>query len=174
MCAIVLVASATVLLADDHTVLFDQDVDFSAFKTFALGDRHMESSRPELNFPAVMRSVEQAVRASLIDKGLENAPGLADLVATVDVKGVDYAIGPFGRPNAIASEGGGGRRGRGAPLAVDFTEITLVIDLYHGTPGVLVWRGVYHDTEKEARKLAESLPKDTAALLTEYPPKKSK
>jgi hypothetical protein len=170
-CAVALALSA-VVLADDHSVIFDEDVDFSLFTTFAVGGSHIDSARPELNFPAVIRSVGQAIRAALTSKGLKEVPDHADLVASVDVTGVDYAVGPFGRPNAI--QPGRNGRGAGASLAADFTELTIVVDLNRGTPPVLVWRGVYHDTEREARKLAEALPRDAAALLEQYPPKKAK
>jgi hypothetical protein len=33
---------------------------------------------------------------------------------------------------------------------------------------------VYHDTEKDAGKLADALPKDAAKLLSEFPPRKKK
>jgi Domain of unknown function (DUF4136) len=172
-CAVALAVSAAVLFADDHSVIFDEDVDFSTFATFAIGEGHMASARPELNFPAVMQSLGGAIRLALTTRGLKEVPDHADLVAAYDVTGVDYAIGPFGRPNAIQPSSGR-RMGRAGSLPVDFTEITLVVDLNHGTPAALVWRGVYHDTEKAARKLAEALPKDATSLLAEYPPKKAK
>lgn len=167
------VLPVAVLLADDHSVIFDEDVDFSAVATFSVAEGRIVSARPELTFPAVVRSLGDAVRLSLTGKGLKEVADHADLVATCSVTGVDYAIGPFGRPNPILPNRGG-RGGRGGSAAVDFTEVTLVVDLNHGTPSALVWRGVYHDTDKAARKLAEALPKDVASLLAEYPPRKAK
>jgi hypothetical protein len=171
--AVVLALAVVALSADDHSVIFDDDLDFSDFATFSMGEAHIVSARPELNFPAVMRSLGETIRTALTKAGLKLVPDHADVIASYDVKGVDYAIGPFGRPNALQPNPGG-RRGRGGSLAVDFTEVTLVIDLQRGTPPALVWRGVFHDTEKEARKLAEALPKDAASLLSEYPPRKEK
>lgn len=153
--------------ADDHTVLFDEDVNFAAFGTFSLGQGRMTSTRPELNFPAVMASMTVRIRATLAGKGLKEVPDRPDLRVEYSVTGVDFSIGPFGRPNAIRP---GGRGGRGA--TVDFTEATLVIDLMTGSPGTMVWRGVYHDSENDARKLAVALPNDAATLLDGYPPRK--
>ena len=155
------------LLADDHTVLFDEDIDFAAFKTFSLGEARMTSDRPELNFPAVMATLTDRIRTTLAGKGLKELPDRGDLTVQLRVTGVDFSIGPFGRPNAIRPGGRGGRGG-----TVDFTEATLVLDLLTGDPATLVWRGVYHDSENDARKLAEALPGDAATLLGQYPPRK--
>jgi hypothetical protein len=91
-------------------------------------------------------------------------------MADFSVSGLDFVIGPFGKPNPVVS----GQRGRGraSSTTVDFTEATLVIDLKDARTSTLIWRGVYHDTENEARRLAEALPKDAATLVAEYPPKK--
>lgn len=171
---VVLVLSSAVLVADDHSVLFDEDVDFSIFKTFTVREGRMASERPELNFPAVMKTLGEAIRATLASRGLTENPGRADVAVEYSVTGVDYNIGPFGRPNAIRPGQRGGRGSRGNAVPVDFTEVTLVIDLKHGDPGTLVWRGVYHDTENDARTLAEALPKDAAKLLSPYPPQRKK
>jgi len=163
-------ASAT-LLADDHVVLFDEDVDFTAFRTFVVGGGRMKSERAELQFPAVMASLAESIRAGLKARVLKEASDRPDLQVDFSVTGVDYAIGPFGRANVVS----GGRGRRGAPsggAAVDFTEATLVIDVTEVRTGTLIWRGVFHDTEKDAQKLAEALPKDAATLAAEYPPRK--
>ena len=99
------VLASAVLLADDHSVIFDEDVDFSAFKTFSVGDTKITSDMPELQFPAVARSVSDALRAALKAKNISEVPDHGDLVLTWRVTGVDYSIGPFGRPNAIPPAG---------------------------------------------------------------------
>jgi len=167
VCAAVILASA-VLVADDHTVIFDEDVDFSTLRTFDVRDARMSSERPELTFPAVMKAIDESVRGALVARGLKLMTDHPDLVAEYRVAGVDYSIGPFGRPNVITP----GRGGRGRAMSVDFTEATLVIDLSRPDPKVLIWRGVFHDTENDARILAVALPKDAAKLLSEFPPKK--
>ncbi len=169
---VVLALATAVLLADDHSVIFDEDVDFSIFKTFTMRAGRMTSERPELSFPAVMKTIGQAIRTSLTARGLKEVADRGDLLVEHSVAGVDYGIGPFGRPNAIRPGPRGGRGGRA--MQVDFTEATLVIDLKHGDPETLLWRGVFHDTENDARKLAEALPKDAATLLSQYPPQRRK
>jgi Domain of unknown function (DUF4136) len=174
MACVVLALSSAVLLADDHSVIFDEEVDFSTFKTFAVHEGHMASERPELNFPAVMKTLDAAIRSALTASDLKEVTNRPDLVVEYSVTGVDYGIGPFGRANVLGAGRGGGRGPRASALPVDFTEATLVIDLKHGDPATLLWRGVYHDAENDAKKLGEALPKDAAKLLSEYPPKRKK
>jgi hypothetical protein len=171
VCAALLLSSALVL-ADDHSVIFDEDVDFSTFKTFTMRDATIASARPELQFPAVAESLGVSVRAALVASGLKDLPDRGDLVAESSVKGVDYEIGPLGRANVVRPPRASGAGPAGS--TVDFTEVTLVVDLKRAGSEVLIWRGVYHDTEKDAGKLADALPKDAAKLLSEFPPRKKK
>lgn len=171
--AVVIVAvSSSLLVADDHSVIFDEDVDFSTFKTFSLRDGRMRSERSELNFPAVLTTLKETIRAALKAHGLTEASGSADLIVEHIVTGVDYRIGPFGRANVVRQ----GAPGRGRnPISVgqvDFTEAALVIDLKRADSGALVWRGVYNDSEKDAQKLADALPNDAATLLSHWPTRK--
>jgi len=172
--AVALTLSSAVLLADDHSVIFDEDIDFSIFKTFTLREGAMRSDRPELKFPAVMQNLGGAIRAALTARGLKEAADRADLVVEYSVTGQDYDIGPFGRANAVRSGSRGGRGAGAIGGQVDFTEATLVIDLKRREPDELLWRGVYHDTEDQAAKLADALPKDAVTLLSQYPPRKKR
>lgn len=164
--------SAAVLAADDRSVLFDEDVDFSTFKTFTLRDGNIGSQRPELNSPITIKKITDTIRSALVTKGLKDTPGPSDLAVEFNVTAADFEIGPFGRVNPLGGRG----RGRGpAPTSQpDFTDATLVIDFRAGEHGTLVWRGVYNDTETSPAKLAEALPKDALNLLADYPPKRKK
>jgi len=173
--ALAMVLASAVLLADDHSVIFDEDVDFSIFKTFTMRDVRMTSDRPELNFPAVVKTIGDAMRTSLTALGLKETNAGADLIVECKVSGTDFSIGPWGRPNTVGPTrgGGGGGRGRGPSSApVDFTEVTMVLDLIRVDSNALVFRGVYHDTEGDPEKLVKALPKDAATLLAGYPRKK--
>ena len=118
----------------------------------------------------MLTSLAEAIRSGLRNKSLKEVSDSPGLMVDFSVTGVDFVIGPFGRPNPVVP----GQRGRsrGSSTTVDFTEATLVIDLKDGRSSTLIWRGVYHDTENEARRLAEALPKDAATLVAEFPPKK--
>lgn len=167
----VLAASAT-LLADDRTVLFDKSVDFTAFHTFTIGARTISSERPELKFPALAEMVSKTLFDSLVARGL-TAAASGELAASFRISSDDYGVGPFGRPGIIRPTPRGSS-GDGNTLKVAYTEATLVVDLVRVSDGLLVWRGVYRDTEAAAAKFGETLPKYAASLLTEFPPKKAK
>ena len=163
--------SAAVLAADDHSVIFDEDVDYRQFRTFTIGSGRMDSARPELRFPGVLTAISDSIRNTLLENGVKETSNQADLVVDFSVKGVDFVIGSFGRPNIVIA--GRGRGGRPAPSAsVDFTEATLVVDMKRSSNRELVWRGVYHDSESDSGKLAAKLPGDARTLVAKYPPKK--
>ena len=171
-----LILLSVVLRADDHNIDFDSHTDFSKLKTFSFGASQINSRRPELKNTLVVSKIQDAIRTALTARKMKETPDHADIVATITVDGLDYSVGPGGRANPIRGGRGdrGGRGGTDNPSAakVDFTEGTLVIDLNTtAIPPVLVWRGVYHDTEKNDAKLAQKLPDDTKKLFSEFPPK---
>ena len=167
-----LMLASAVVLADDHSVIYDEDIDFSVFKTFTMRDVRLTSDRPELKFPAVVTSISEAMRASLKALGLSEVNSNGDLAVECNISGTDFNIGPWGRPNTVPPAGRGRGRGAQPPAQVDFTEITMVLDLIRTNTNDLVFRGVYHDEEKDADKLVKALPRDASTLLSQYPKKK--
>jgi hypothetical protein len=167
LCAAVLIASV-VVAADERSVLFDEDVDFSTFRSFALRNAGVTSDRPELSSPLVMQAIGDAVRASLVGRGLTDGGARADVVVEYSVSGVDFEVGPFGRPWPIEAGRGGRREG----VKVAFTEATMVIDVKREDSRALVWRGVYRIADGEMQKLVDALPKNAVRLLSQYPPKR--
>jgi hypothetical protein len=170
LCAAVLIASV-VVAADERSVLFDEDVDFSMFRSFALRNAGVTSDRPELSSPLVMQAIGDAIRASLVGRGLGDGGARADVVVEYSVSGVDFEVGPFGRPWPIEA-GRGGRGGRRDAVKVAFTEATMVIDVKREDSRALVWRGVYRIADGEMQKLVDALPKNAVRLLSQYPPKR--
>ena len=164
------ICAASVLVADGHSVSVEGNVDFSTFKTFSMRDGRMRSDRPEHTFPAVMTTLREAIRTALTRRGLTEANGPADLIVEHSVTSVDYRFSSFERAHVVRE----GVRGSDSanPGQVDFTQATLVIDLKRGDTGALVWRGVYYDTENDARQLALAFPRDAATLLFQYWPKR--
>jgi len=166
--------------ADDFHADYDKNTDFSQVKTFFIRPGKINSSRPELNNTLVAKQITQMIRAELISKGLREVTSQPDVLVEFNAAGVDYSIGPGGVANPIeASLGTGssrGRGGRGSPHAergpVDFSEGTLVIDIATAQPVKLLWRGVYHDQERNSAKLAKKFPDDAKKLLSKYPGRK--
>jgi hypothetical protein len=139
-CALFLLWAAA-LHADDRRVDFDIYSDFSAFKTFAVGAGKVNSPKPELNNPLILQKIGDAVRARLAAKGLKETSTRPDIVASYYISSMDYS----------AQRGG----------SASHTEGTIVVDLVDPNSGILLWRGVYRDQEKNAIKLAQKIFQDT-------------
>jgi hypothetical protein len=164
--------SSAILLADDRSVLFDPDINFSAFKTFAAPDGAIASRRPEFNNPVAIRNLTSAIRGALVAKGLKEGSA-PDLIVLYRVTSVDFDVNPWARIGALHEARRTGRPPAETPRT-DVTDATLEVHLLSGDPPSIIWRGVYNDTEKSAKTLAESLPRHATRLLADYPPGKKK
>jgi len=154
------------LFADDRDVDFNEQTEFSKFKTFAINETQITARQPELNSPLVRNKITDAIRTQLVAKGLTEVPSRADLV-------INYRLGATDRREVERFPAG--RRGRLTRVETfRFTERTLVIDLRDRDSREMVWRDIYRDDENNRSKLAGKLPEDVKKLFSEYPPKKNK
>jgi len=147
-----LMLCATALLADEHSVDFDQHTNFSTLKTFAVREGKINSPRPELNNAIVGKKIADAIRAELKAKGLKETVGSPDILVDFSITGEDYS------------------ETRGGPAA--FSQGTLVIDLVKRDANSLIWRSVFRNNEKNNSRLAQKLPEDVKKSFAAYPPKK--
>src|SRR6185369_12289500 len=107
---------------DYSTAYFDPNIDFSQFKTFALGQARLRSPKPELNNDIIKKKVQDAIRAELIKRGLQEAQvQAADLV-------VSFGFGSFDKREVESFPVGRWGRGR-AYSANSISEGTLVVDI---------------------------------------------
>src|SRR5437867_639270 len=149
---VILLYFSITLLADSRDVEFDNQVDFSKFKTFTIRDGQITSKQPELNSTLVRKKIEEAVRSQLKSKRLEEADNRPDLFVT-------YRLGATAAREVQAFPAG--RLGLGTRRRiVHFTEGTLVIDLNERGSRTLVWRGVYRDDERTTANISEKLPEE--------------
>ena len=162
------------LAADDHIVEADNQVDFSAFRTFVLHDGRIESASTDFNNSLVRNRIREAVHDQLVAKGLKEVTVRPDLVADYSLDATAYTIGTGGRAHPIGPDGRGDNSP--APLGtvdpVGFVEGTIVVDLRTDGPGLLVWRGVYRDSAGGSAKLVEKFSGEIKILFSEFPPKK--
>lgn len=172
-----LIVCSSLLFADDRTVDFDQQVDFSKIKTFNIRRGEVTSQKPELNNPLFAKKLGEAIRAELLAKGLKETADRPDVYVDYSIAGLDYSL-VVNRPASRGPDGPNGRPGvviQGAgPQPVRFTEGTLTVEMNIREPGTLIWRGQYRDEERNGSKLAQKLPVDAKKLLSDYPPKKKK
>src|SRR5262245_59605350 len=82
---------AIALSADDRHVDFDQHIDFSTLKSFALHEGKVNSPSPELNNPLLVHKVGDAIRAVLVSKGLTETPVDPDLIVDYSIAGEEFS-----------------------------------------------------------------------------------
>ena len=157
-------ASATSAYAQKITTEFDESVDFTKFKTFAIREGNINSKSPALNSELTKKRIEIEIEKALKARGLTQATGQADL-------NVFYFLGA--RPGTEREAYPAGFRGRGTRVvAVPNTAGTMSIDLRDPTTKSLVWRSVATEDEPNPSKLAEKLDDMVKKSIAKYPPKK--
>jgi hypothetical protein len=162
VCFLVLL-SAMNLLAQKITVEFDQAVDFSRFKTFAIRDGQLNSKNPILNSELVKKRIDADIARDLTARGLRAVTGPADL-------NVRYHFGSARR--AEIERYPAGWRGFGTRVVrVPYTEGTLVIDLRDPTTRSLVWRAIASEEKSDAAKVEGKLDDMVRKSIEKYPPK---
>src|SRR4029434_3889345 len=86
-----------VVIADQRTINFDDEADFSKIETFAIGEIKSKSTLPELNNPLILQEVRDAVRRHLKAKGLREAADKPDVLMNCHIDDI-YYDGPGRRP----------------------------------------------------------------------------
>lgn len=146
------------------TAEFDEAVDFSKFRTFAIRDGQLRSPSPALNSELTKKHLEAAIESALTAKGLTKATGPSDL-------NVFYTMGSLRRVETETFPAGW--RGRGTRVArVPNTEGNLIIDLRDPTTRSLVWRSVATVEKDNPADVAKKLNDMVKKSFAKYPPKK--
>jgi uncharacterized protein DUF4136 len=143
---------------------FDQAVDFSKFKTFAIRDGRLNSRNPSLNSELVRKRLDADIQKYLGAKGLLFVPsGRSDL-------NVRYTLGAVRGAQTEAYPAGW--RGWGTRVVrVPFTEGTLVIDLRDPGTRSLVWRAIAREEKSNAAQIEGKLDDMVRKSIEKYPPK---
>lgn len=142
---------------------FDQSVDFSKYKTFAIRDARLNSKNPALNSELTRKRIEDDITRALEAKGLTPATGRADL-------NVRFTLGAARRQEVETYPAGW--RGWGTRVVrVPYTEGTLVIDLRDPATRSLVWRAIAIEHKPDALKVQGKLDDMVKKSFDKYPPK---
>lgn len=150
-------------LAQKVTIEFDQNIDFSKYKTFAIRSGVLSSRNPALNSELVKKRIDADIERGLTAKGLTMVSGRSDL-------NVRYRLGSARKVQVEAYPAGW--RGWGTRVVrVPYAEGTLVIDLRDPTTRSLVWRGIASVEKSDATKLQGKLDDMVRKSLEKYPPK---
>jgi hypothetical protein len=159
-------AFALAAWAQKVNIEFDQGIDFSKYKTFAIRAGNLHSKNPALNSELVKKQIDAGIERSLAAKGLEMVTGRSDL-------NVRYTLGSARRVETEAYPAGW--RGWGTRIVrVPYAEGTLVIDLRDPTTRSLVWRAIATDEQRDPAKLQGKLDKMVKKSFEKYPPKAPK
>jgi len=143
---------------------FDQAVDFSQFKTFAIRSAVLHSKSPSLNSDLV----KKRINADII-KFLE-ATGLEYVVDGKSQLNVRYTLGTARETKTEAYPAGW--RGYGTAIVrVPFTEGTLVLDFRDPTTKSLVWRAIARVEKNDASEVEKKLDDMVKKSIEKYPPK---
>jgi hypothetical protein len=156
--------AASAALAQKVTIEFDQAVDFSHFRTFAIRGGQLNSKNPALNSELVKKQIEADIVRDLAERGLTRvAEGPSDL-------NIRYHFGSA-RKTEVETYPAGWRGWGTRVVKVPYAEGTLVIDLRDPTTHSLVWRGIASEEKDDATKIAGKLDDMVKKALAKYPPK---
>jgi hypothetical protein len=149
--------------AQKVNVEFDQSVDFSKYRTFAIRDGQLNSKNPALNSELVKKQIDADIVRFLTAKGLDMVSGRSDL-------NIRYRFGSARKMEL--EQYPAGWRGLGTQVVrVPYTEGTLVIDLRDATVHALVWRAIASVEKSDAVKIQSKLDDMVKKSFEKYPPK---
>jgi hypothetical protein len=147
-------------LADDHSINFDEKIDFSKIKTFSVREARSDNDRPDLNNALFLKSLGETIRGELKARGLTENIDRPDVVVDYRISGSDIDI-------VEHNPGIRGQRG-----LIRYPQGTLAIDITIRDSNLLIWQALYRDVEDNATRLSRKLPQDAKKLLSQYPPRK--
>ena len=151
--------------AQKITMEFDQTIDFSKYKTFAIRDGQLNSRNPALNSPLVKKQIEADIQHDLTAKGLTLVTsGPSDL-------NVRYTFGAARKTEIEAYPAGWYGFGT-RYVRVPYAEGTMVIDLRDPGTRSLVWRAIAAEEKSDATKIQGKLDDMVKKSIDKFPPKK--
>lgn len=156
--------AGTSAIAQKVNIQFDQNADFSAYKTFAIRHGQLNSRNPALNSELVKKQIEADIVKDLTARGLTQVNDNPDL-------NVAYHFGSA-RKNEVEAYPAGWRGWGTRYVRVPYAEGTLVIDLRDHSTHSLVWRGISGEEKDDPAKIQGKLDDMVKKPLEKYPPKK--
>lgn len=160
-CSLLLASS---VVAQKIDVQFDQSIDFTHYKTFAIRGGQLNAKDPSLNSDLVRKRIEGDIESALTAKGLTKSMGRAEL-------NVRYRLGEQRKAEVERYPAGWyGRRTR--VVRTPYAEGTLVLDLHDAAAKSLVWRAIASQERGSASDISKKLDDMVRKSFDRYPPKK--
>lgn len=157
-----LAAFPALALCQEISLAFDESLDFSGYKTFAIAAGKLNSKSPALNNELVQKQIENDIRQRLTERGLTEVAAQPDL-------NVRYSLGS-GRRVADDAYPAGWRGTR--IVRRRYTEGTLVLDLRDAKKHTLVWRAIAVEDKADPLKVKDHIDDMVRKAAEKYPPKK--
>jgi hypothetical protein len=152
-------------LAQKITVEFDQTIDFTKYKTFAIRNGQLNSKNPTLNSELTKKQIEADIVRGLTARGLTTVEsGPSDL-------NVRYVLGTARRAEIETYPAGWYGLGTRV-VRVPYAEGTLVINLRDPSTQSLVWRAIAREEKRDPDQIHGKLDDMVRKSLEKYPPKK--
>lgn len=149
--------------AQKITIEFDQGIDFSKYRTFAIRGGQLTSKNPALNNELVRKRINADIVRDLASRGLTITTGPSDL-------SVRYRFGSARKAEMETYPAGW--RGLGADVVrTPYTEGTLVIDLRDPATRSLVWRAIVSEDKGDPSRIEGKLDGMVKKSLSRFPPK---
>jgi hypothetical protein len=165
---------------------YDQQLDFSQFKTFqwvpskSKDPGSQSAQQAQQTSGLIEERIKNAVINELTKKGMRSVTSDPDVYVVyhlgtqdkVDIAdyGYDYGYGRYG-----GVYGGPYGAGGGGISTYNYTEGTLIIDMFDAVNKQLAWRGSgtgVLDENPSPEQLTKGINEAVAAILSQYPPKK--
>jgi hypothetical protein len=149
--------------AQKVTMEFDQDADFSHYKTFFLNPGQLNSKNAALNNDIIRKKIQDDLRQQLLAKGLtEVTSGPRDL-------NVRFSLGSSRKKevDVYPNRWFGARR-----VVTGYTEGTLILDLRDPKQQALVWRAIAREDKTDAAHIQSKLDDMVKKSFEQYPPRK--
>jgi len=170
--------------AQDVSYNFDQQADFTKYKTYKWVAAKDQEKLDELT----MKQINSAIEKQLAAKGLTQATGAtADLFVAYQVAvskekelstwDTGYGMGAGWGGRYYGGYYGAGGGGMSTTTSSTIYIGSLAFDMYDATTKKLVWRGLASkqiDTKANPEKRQKNLDKGMAKMLKNYPPKVKK
>jgi hypothetical protein len=160
--ALALTAACTTLTTSFD---FDPATDFGRYRTYSW------KNTGDIRDPIWSRRVEDVLEDTVAPRGLTKVKEGGDLWMAVHARlSMDYQVNYWD-----TGWGYGWGWGPGPTTVTAIPVGTLVVDLVDAKKGMLVWRGVAHDSlrpDREPEEREQTLRKVMAQVFTNYPPPK--
>ena len=161
---------------------YDKNVDFSKIKTYSFAGWQKDSDKQLTDFDK--KRILEAFKSEFDNRGMTLTNSGADATVALYVV-LDKKTSTTAYTDYMGGLGYGPRWGWGMGVGMggtatttyhqdDYTQGTLVIDMYDSDTKKLIWQGVLTTVVKEKpQKREKSIPKKISKLMSKYPVAKS-